>query len=84
MELKAPILQILNKNYPPDQVVQTTFKKYDLVFKTDTEGNPILLFLGQMQSNGHIRGERYARRLVRDQSGQIIKDHWDHKGKATP
>lgn len=84
MELKEPILKILHRKYAPDQVIQSTFKRYDLVFKTDKDGNPVLLFLGKMESNGHIRGERYARRLVFDQKGDTIKDHWEHKGKATP
>jgi hypothetical protein len=84
MELKEQLLKILKKKYDSSTVVQLTFRRYDLVFKTDEEGNPILLFLGKLQDNGYIKGERYARRLIKNQQGAIIKDHWEHKGKATP
>ena len=84
MELKAPILSILNKQYQPNTLVETTFKRYDLSFKTDEAGRPVLLFLGQKDQDGKIRGERYARRIQLDKDGKVIKDHWDHKGKATP
>lgn len=84
MELKAPILSILNKQFQPDTLVETTFKRYDLSFKTDETGRPVLLFLGQKNKDGKIRGERYARRIQLDKDGKVIKDDWDHKGKATP
>ena len=32
--------------------------------------------------NGRIAGERYARRL-KIEDGKKIKDHWEHKGKAS-
>lgn len=82
-ELGAPILKILNKMYAPSSMVAMKFKKYDLSFKTDAEGRPILLFLGKRDEKGQIKGERYARRLVMDKEGKVLKDHWDHKGKAT-
>lgn len=81
--LGNPILKILNKIYAPSAMVEVKFKSYDLTFKTDEEGRPILLFLGKRDSRGNIKGERYARRLVVDAGGKVIKDHWDHKGKAT-
>jgi hypothetical protein len=83
MDLKEPILKILAKQYEPSTLVETTFKRYDLAFKTDEEGRPILLFLGKRDEHGNIKGERYARRLKIDADGKIIKDHWEHKGKAT-
>ncbi len=64
-------------------MVDMTFKGNDLSFKTDENGNPILLFIGKKTSNGSIKGERYARTLKRDPKGTIIKDHWELKGKAT-
>lgn len=82
-ELGAPILKILNKSYPPSTMVDLKFKKYDLAIKTDAEGRAIMLFLGQRDDEGKIRGERYVRRLAFDTDGNKIKDHWDHKGKAT-
>lgn len=57
------------------------FKGYDIAFKTDDEGNPILLFIGKKNDQGLIKGQRYARRLLKDKSGTIIKDHWDDKGR---
>jgi len=78
------LLKLLDKNYPPSELVETTYQRYDLAFKTDEDGLPILLFMGTKDREGKIRGERYARRIVRDADGRIIKSHWDHKGKATP
>lgn len=84
MPLKEPILKLLNKIYEPSSLVELTFQRYDLMFKTDEEGRPVLLFIGKKDTNGNIRGERYNRRLKIDKEGRLIKDHWDRKGKATP
>jgi hypothetical protein len=81
--LKEPILKILNKIYEPSSMVEAKFKRYDLAFKTDEAGRPILLFMGEKDAAGRIQGERYARRLAFDADGKVVKDHWDHKGKAT-
>lgn len=83
MELGEPIRKILNKVYEPKIMVDQTFHSYDLSFKTDEKGRPILLFIGKRDENGNIKGERFARRLVYGNNGQMIKDHWEHKGKAT-
>ena len=83
MELKEPVLKILNKQYEPLSLIETEFKRYSLAFKTDENGVPILLFIGEKKENGKIFGERYARRLKYDGQGIKIKDHWEHKGKAT-
>lgn len=83
MDLKEPILKILAKQYEPSTLIETTFKRYDIAFKTDEAGRPILLFMGTRDESGTIKGERYARRLKIDQNGKLIKDHWEHKGKAT-
>jgi hypothetical protein len=83
MSLGTAILKILSKKYGPSTMVETTFKNYDLAFKTDEEGNPILLFLGKKNNEGNINGERYTRRMVKDENGTLIKDHWDLKGKAS-
>ena len=50
--------------------------------KTDEEGNALLLFIGEAQADGHIKGDRFARRLLKDSAGKIVKDHWDYKGKV--
>jgi len=84
MKLKEPILKVLAKLYEPSAVIDTKFSRYDLTFKTDEAGRPILLFMGIKDKSGFIKGERYARRLKIDDDGKVIKDHWEHKGKATP
>ncbi|RZK60555.1 MAG: hypothetical protein EOO91_01035 [Pedobacter sp.] len=81
--LKEPILKILSKTYEPLTMIEQRFARYDMAFRTDEAGRPILLFLGQKDVNGKIKGERYARRLVFDKDGNTLKDHWDSKGKAS-
>jgi hypothetical protein len=81
--LKPPLLKLLNKVYEASAMLEQRFGRYDLAFKTDEKGRPILLFIGEKDPNGKIKGERYARRLVFDKEGNIIKDHWDNKGKAS-
>jgi len=83
MKLGEPILKILNKSYPPLEMVEIKFKRYDLRFKTNEGGLPVLLFIGQKDEHGVIKGERFARRLKIQEDGQVLKDHWDHKGKST-
>ncbi|RRN77668.1 hypothetical protein EIM50_18435 [Pseudoxanthomonas sp. SGD-10] len=83
MKLGEPILKILNKLYEPSSMIDVKFQRYDLRFKTDEDGKPVLLFIGKKDENGNIKGERYARRLKEDENGRLIKDHWDHKGKAS-
>jgi hypothetical protein len=83
MELKEPVLKILSKQYEPSTMVETTFKRYDLAIKTDEYGRAVLLFMGTKDEKGNIKGERYARRLKVNDAGETVKDHWEHKGKAT-
>ena len=82
MKLGENILKILNKTYEPSSMVETHFKNIDLAFKTDEEGRPVLLFMGKKDEHGNVKGERFARRLKAGNDGIIIKDHWEHKGKA--
>jgi hypothetical protein len=58
-------------------------KGHDVAFKTDENGNPVLLFLGRLDNRGQINGSRYARTLKKDGEGNVYKDHWELKGKAT-
>lgn len=83
MTLKEPVLKILSKTYEPNQMIEQTFMRYNMAFKTDEAGRPILLFMGHKDDRGVIKGDRYARRLTFDKDGKVVKDHWDHKGKAT-
>ena len=82
MALGAAILKIISKKYPPSTFIERKFQRYDLGFKTDEDGNAIVLFMGKKDESGKIRGRRYARRMVRDKEGKITKDHWDDKGPA--
>lgn len=83
MALGAALQKKLSKKFEPGVMLDMQFKGYDLSFKTDDEGNAILLFIGTRNEDGHIKGERYARTLKKDREGHIIKDHWELKGKAT-
>ena len=76
------LLKLLNKKYEPAKMVALRFGRYDVAMKTDEEGNPILAFVGKADDRGIIKGDQYARRLLKDPNGAVIKDHWDYKGKV--
>lgn len=82
MKVGPELLKLLSKPYAPDQLISQRFGRYDLACKTDEQGRPILLFIGKADAEGMIKGERFVRRLQADKDGQIIKDHWDNKGKT--
>ena len=82
MKLNEALLQKLRKTYEPSSTVGLKFKGKDVVFKTDPEGNPVVLFIGKVLPDGRIRGERFTRVLKKDSDGGLLKDHWDLKGKA--
>ena len=81
--MKEELEKKLAKTYPPSSLHRMRYKGKDLAFKTDGEGNPILLFIGKEDEEGNVKGERYARTLKYDREGKRIKDHWELKGKAT-
>lgn len=83
MALGEALTKKLAKKYPPDEMIDLQYAGKDLTIKTDEAGNAILLFMGKRQDNGHIKGERFARRLVYDKDGKAVKDHWELKGKST-
>jgi hypothetical protein len=83
MKIGETLLKKLNKQYEPNSMVNLKFKGYDIALKTDEEGNPILMFIGEAKADGMIKGDRYARRLLKDTEGKTIKDHWDYKGKIS-
>lgn len=83
MDLGEQILKILNKRYEPSSLIETKYQRYDLAFKTDKDGLPVVAFLGQKDENGNIRGERFTRRLKQLLNGTIIKEFWEHKGQVT-
>lgn len=83
MKLAPDLLKLLNRRYEPQSMINKKFKGFDLVIKTDEEGNPVLLFLGKLDEKGQVKGSRYARTLKKDREGKIFKDHWELKGKAS-
>ena len=82
MKMGETLAKKLNRKYEPSAMISLRFRGYDMAVKTDDEGNPILLFIGKANDEGIIKGDRYARRLLKDQEGKFIKDHWDYKGKV--
>ena len=83
MKLGETMLKKISKKYEPDTMVHLKYKGYDMALKTDAEGNALLLFIGEVQADGHIKGDRFARRLLKDAEGKTVKDHWDYKGKVS-
>ncbi len=82
-KLNDKLIKKLHQKYEPDAMLEMRFKGYDIAFKTDEDGNPVQVFFGKKTEKGTIKGERYSRTLKKDKNGNIIKDHWDLKGKAT-
>ena len=82
MKLGERLLKQLSKTYGPLQLVTFTFGRYDVATKTDGDGNPVLAFVGKADERGRIKGDQFTRRLLKDASGVVVKDHWDYKGKV--
>jgi hypothetical protein len=83
MALSEALIKKLSAKFPAGEVSDMVYRGSDLSIKADEQGNAILLFIGKRVENGHIKGERYARRLLYDKEGKLIKDHWEMKGKST-
>ncbi len=83
MKLSDDLQKRLSKVYEPSAIIELPYKGYDLSFKTDEEGNAILLFIGKKTEKGTIKGERFARSIKKDREGKVFKDHWELKGKAS-
>ena len=50
---------------------------------TNDLGEAVTLFIGTRRPDGAITGERYVRKIVRKPGSQeILKSHWDLKGKV--
>lgn len=83
MSLGDDLLKKINRTFEPSAKISLRYKRYDLDLITDKEGNAIQLFMGKRAEDGFIKGDRYARTLKHDRDGNLIKDHWERKGKAT-
>lgn len=53
-----------------------------MVVQSDKEGNVIRAFIGKADE-GLTKGDRYGRILKWDEEGNVIKDHWERKGRAS-
>jgi hypothetical protein len=82
MKLGPEVIKKLSLKYEPSTTIDIVFKGYDMSFKTDDQGNPIMLFMGKRKENGNIKGDRFARTLKYDRNGVVIKDHWERKGTS--
>lgn len=82
MKLGDELLKKLSKKFEPSAMISLRFRQYDLAVKTNEDGDPILVFLGKLKEDGSIKGDRFARRLLKDKDGNLVKDHWDYKGKV--
>lgn len=83
MALSEDILKKINRKFEPSDTVSLRFRSYDIVLKTDKEGNAIQMFMGRLTEEGKIKGDRYARILKYDRDGKLIKDHWERKGRSS-
>ena len=82
MKIGDKLLKTLSKRYEPESTIDQRFGRYDLTFRTDEDGNPVMLFIGNRDENGRIAGNRFIRVIIRDSAGNVLKDHWDAKGRV--
>lgn len=82
MALSEDLIKKLSAKFPPGEMSDFKYRGKDATIKADEAGNAILLFLGKRMENGHIKGERYARRLLFDGDGKTLKEHWEMLGKS--
>jgi hypothetical protein len=83
MPLHAQLDLKLRKTYEPSATIDDVFKGHDITFVTNTDGEPVTLFIGKRKPNGHIAGERYVRTIKRGPDGTTIaSSHWDLKGRT--
>ncbi len=83
MPIGEQLLKKLQKKYEPSSLVEGRSGKLDIAFKTDHNGDPVLLFIGRKSPNGKVIGQRFVRTLIFDPEGNKIKDHWELKGRAS-
>jgi hypothetical protein len=83
MGLSVDLIKKLGKKFEPSTTSQFRYRSNDIVVQADEQGNAIRAFIGKADTEGIIRGYRYSRTLKADKDGNIIKDHWERKGKAS-
>ena len=82
MALGEKLIKKLEKPYPKKVRIDDNFRGNDITILSNEDGDAVTFYIGKRKENGDIRGERYTRKIVRDESGKIIKSHWDNKGKV--
>ena len=82
MQPGEDLLKKLSARFDPSSLVNFRFRGKDVVVKTDDQGNATLAFIGKMNDEGVIKGDRYNRKLIVNKDGSVLKDHWDYKGKV--
>lgn len=83
MSLSDDLIKKLKRKFEPSTTTQFRYRTNDVVVQSDEEGNAIRAFIGKASDEGIIKGDRYSRTLKRDKEGNIIKDHWERKGRAS-
>ncbi len=83
MQISEGLLKTLSKPFAPASTSSLRYKQLDVVVVSDKNGNAIQAFIGKKNSDGKIKGERFARIFIQDAEGKVIKDHWDNKGKSS-
>lgn len=84
MPLNPKLMKVLDKKYTPQERYDQKLLGKDVTFVTNEHGEPVTLFIGQRREDGSINGERYVRRIVRENGSlEIQKSHWENKGKVT-
>ncbi|WP_299825947.1 hypothetical protein [uncultured Pontibacter sp.] len=84
MAIGSKLEKLLDKVYAPNERYDSKFMGNDISYMTNEFGEAITLFIGKRREDGDIVGERYVRKIVRKPgSNEILKSHWDLKGKVT-
>ena len=81
--LGSLLIKKLEKIYQPSRRIDDVFKGNDITFITNEKGEPVTLYIGKRLENGVIKGDLFIRKIVRSPEGQILKSHWDNKGKVS-
>ncbi len=83
MALGDDLVKKLARKFEPSTTQTLRYRNYDLAVVIDKNGDAVQLFMGKKGADGNIKGDRYARVLKHDSEGQVLKDHWERKGKAS-
>lgn len=83
MSLNGDLIKKLKKEFAASATTLFRYRSNDVAVQSDEEGNAVRLFIGKANEEGIVKGYRYSRTLKKDKEGNIIKDHWERKGKAS-